>query len=371
MDDCVKPVDHVQIRLAARVAVAQLVLLPPLELVWVVLLDFGVRHPVADSREELVEVGPGPRPHLDPRLLPALDVVVGVAQRDDGVADVPRRLARPPHRRSPEPRADFGARGAEDALVVDYDVAVHEFGECLCVGVALCGQARVAANLGGRVVYGLAVSREVEDVRLQMEVHQEVDKFGRHRPSNIVDDALPAVDHLDKGPRPLGAQSRLGVDALVRLLVDANPTPKVRHGRVGAHALVVGRPHIARTNVALDERLIRAERLDHDHLALQRLELVEDVLPLGERRVRPVEDGDAAVVLRVDPVHEVAERGVRAEPSGLSALCVVGFEPRRGVVVAGHAAAVVADVEDAHGGIVKEGKVPLDSTRDVRLPPGR
>ena len=65
-DDRLEARYHVEVALPPGVSIGQLVVLPTLELLGVLLLDFLVRHAVTRPCKQLVQVVPRPRSHLQP-----------------------------------------------------------------------------------------------------------------------------------------------------------------------------------------------------------------------------------------------------------------------------------------------------------------
>ena len=360
VDHRVEAVDHVEVRLAARVAVGELVVLAPLELLGVVLLDLRVGHAVADAREDLVQVRPRDGPELDP-LLRVADVVALVVDVRLPVGDVGRGLARAPHGRRPEARGPLGPVGRLR------DLRDAELRELLRVGVARGREAAVAADLAEHVVLRLAVAAEVEDVGLHVEVAEELDEAAGHVAPDVVDDEAAAVDDLDPAPVALGAVEAVRVDGLVVGLVLGDAPPEVLDGVALGHAHVVRRAELAGDDVALDDVAVRADGLEEDDLAVELAQPVVGVVALGQRRVGPVEDGDAAVVLLREPRAQVAERRVRRELALARARLVLRVEPLRRVVVPEELAPVVADVEEPHVDRVEELEVAVHLARDERL----
>eukprot|EP00307_Rebecca_sp_RCC1486_P009289 CAMPEP_0119433078 /NCGR_PEP_ID=MMETSP1335-20130426/48994_1 /TAXON_ID=259385 /ORGANISM="Chrysoculter rhomboideus, Strain RCC1486" /LENGTH=391 /DNA_ID=CAMNT_0007458911 /DNA_START=35 /DNA_END=1207 /DNA_ORIENTATION=+ len=159
MHQGVQPRDDVEVRLAAWVAVADLVHLAQEGLVLVLLRDLGVRESLVLARKDLIQVAVHAVRHLRP---------LRAINQEGGVLDERGRLVGAAQRGRPQPRlVDVHAVLAANRLL-------RELGEAAGVLQAVLCHPRVAADLAEPVVLALAVPRDVDRVRLGVDRREEL-----------------------------------------------------------------------------------------------------------------------------------------------------------------------------------------------------
>lgn len=201
-DDRLQTGDDIQVGFPSGVAIGQLVDIPTLPLLGKVLLDLLVGHAVAGTREELVQVVPGPRSHLHP-----FDLLVVLPDQDFGLLDELGGFLGPAHGAGPQP-----GRGVLTLLVL-YDLLLHKLRQAVSIIDTVLGQPAVAPNATHVVVLALAVTREEEGVRGGAEVHDEVAHLLLQITLDAVQDKMrPDMVALDVGP--LGLSFSFAVNSL-------------------------------------------------------------------------------------------------------------------------------------------------------------
>mmetsp|Transcript_65333 Transcript_65333/g.147398 ORF Transcript_65333/g.147398 Transcript_65333/m.147398 type:complete len:394 (+) Transcript_65333:312-1493(+) len=295
-----EPLNHVQVRLASRVAVAELIVTAALGLACELLGDLLVRHTVARAREDFVEVGPLPQLHLregEP-----------VLPHDRLAPDVPRRQNRSLERGSPE-AAGNGVTRVWVAL--DEVVGVLRQGQ----GVPLpgLGQDRVPADPPLSVVLALPVPAQVEALLaaapvVPAHVTQVLcDPPGHVAPDVVQHDLGPVVAELyvrvvglvrpPKSCFPLDLFRVVRVSGRVvhGLVLRAEPLhtlSKVVRCRTAQRGRALG---VLRGHLSLVVDGVGGNHLDEDDRDARPhrlLHLVVDFLSPVDRVVRRVEDGD-------------------------------------------------------------------------------
>mmetsp|Transcript_25203 Transcript_25203/g.81307 ORF Transcript_25203/g.81307 Transcript_25203/m.81307 type:complete len:523 (+) Transcript_25203:241-1809(+) len=225
-DHWLQTVDEVLVRLPARVAVVELVLLALRKLGRHLLFDLLVRHAVAHTRIDLVELPPAD--HLTPKS----------ARRLEGALE----CGRPHHEVLP--------------LRI---MCSHELGESIGVRFASWAQPGIAADLARRVEHALTVPGEPDWPRDDVKIGQEEDEARVKIAANVVcNQLLVDIDQLDVAA-VLDRVHRL-VDGHVVL----DPLEEVLHGRLCLHALVVRRQQLGLPHVGPNDDWVRAAALHED-----------------------------------------------------------------------------------------------------------
>mmetsp|Transcript_29493 Transcript_29493/g.86208 ORF Transcript_29493/g.86208 Transcript_29493/m.86208 type:complete len:341 (-) Transcript_29493:166-1188(-) len=295
-----------------------------------------------------------------------------------------RRQDGPLQRRRPEATLD------QPTVRVAPHVLRHPRAESLGVLGAGGRERRVASNLAQDVILGLAVAREVDDVRRRVDRREELrDTHPQVAVHAVGDDLAAVVVELDVAQIVLRA---VVLQRHVHPLVLLHAFVVVAHVRGRRLALVERAPLGA--DVGLDDLRLVHDDLDEDELRAERLVLPQRVRhvpppllgrarpPLLERydRVCAEDDRDLA------RVYILAPRVVRVDQLGvlLAGLRLVHVAPRHlahrpheraqvrqqrvGVFVRpGGAFRVVVDVEPPHLRAVEKGQVGLETTGDERL----
>mmetsp|Transcript_28842 Transcript_28842/g.99525 ORF Transcript_28842/g.99525 Transcript_28842/m.99525 type:complete len:488 (-) Transcript_28842:136-1599(-) len=386
----VQPRNQVEVRLAARVPVPELVALPQLALCVVPRFNLVVRHALVVAREDLVQVAVDARRHLVPHGPPR--------ELEDGVRDVTRGVNRPRQRRRPEARgadrdvADAavsrhdwvrppkerprrlalggGARvGGRLAVLVGLDDGPHScwhpVAEPLRVRLAGGGEPRVATDLLLQIVDRLPVPREVDGAPERVHVREVFHDLHQQEPADLVRHHFFAiVDELDVRQVVLAAvvlqrdkHARKFADALLRR----------QHSRVAVqtarelHTL----PQKLCHNVLVLDDDFDEQQLDANSQAVQVLlhgpaRLLAAAAPQVRARlksVRRVQHGDAAAVdVLLQSVQRVVVDALQLRPQQLAS--------RRRVLLLEVRAHVVADAH-VGAGVVGRGEVEEAALRAV------
>ena len=237
---------------------------------------------------------------------------------------------------------------------------------------------------------GVHVGQELHDAAAEEPVHRGTRrqsdcryenkkklKWGKrisfHSPVYVVNlNLLSAVDELDE-------RQVLLVDGLVHRLVVLDPLLEIFVRlflvRVGAVVLVV---HLDLPDVAVDDVRVGAHGLDEQQLQRQAVQRRTDPLAPFLRRVRGVEDGDAAGIRRAlfqvtaqvfleQKVDQIFQRGSGERPSQRVVLAVAPEELAVRARLAHHLTSVRAHVEHLGPRAVKEPKILAQPFRHVRL----
>mmetsp|Transcript_8193 Transcript_8193/g.34777 ORF Transcript_8193/g.34777 Transcript_8193/m.34777 type:complete len:536 (+) Transcript_8193:7-1614(+) len=354
--------DDVQVRFAARVPVPELVFPPQRKLLGVVRLNLLVRHAVAHAGVDLVQVAKHARRELRP--------LATVLQLDLRVRDVPRGEDCALQRARPK-----AARPRLASLFVFAQLLVRVLAEAHGVLLPHQRQAAVASDLALEVVLALAVPGQVDGLVRRVQVAQKLHDAPQKEAVDVVDlDAAAAVDQLDE-------TQVLLLHGLVHLLVlpYARAEVVVRAALVRL-CLVILVVHLGLPDVALDDLLVRAHRLDEQEFQGKRVELLAKPLAPAPRGVRGVVDGHAPgiepallqvrhVVLLKQKIDHVLERGAREGLAQCFGPRVVLIEKLRVRLLGHHAPAVRPHVEHLRARAVEEAQVLRQALRHVRLAP--
>lgn len=130
--------------------------------------------------------------------------------------DVLGSFSSPPQSRGPESGGqDFLARSSVKFVDISTDVGLAESREVSSEAIAVFRESRVASDLVKHVVLRLAVSREIEYVRLHVEVRHKLDDSRRLVSRDVVDHESLGVDDFHPRPLLLDASRRRPVYRLV------------------------------------------------------------------------------------------------------------------------------------------------------------
>ena len=222
---------------------------------------------------------------------------------------------------------------------------------------------------------------EKENKKLTKKIYSKLDSWqivqvARHpnRPhtSDYIHRIFDEFDELDE-------RQVLLVDGLVHRLVVLDPLLEIFVRlflvRVGAVVLVV---HLDLPDVSVDDVWVGAHGLDEQQLQRQSVQRRTDPLPTFLRRVRGVEDGDAAGIRRAllqvtaqvlleQKVDQIFQRGSGKRPSQRVVLAVAPEELAVRPCLAHHLTSVRAHVEHLGPRAVKEPKILAQPFRHVRL----